>query len=308
MNGLNLKRIIEKFNLEVLVKSRSLPEISVSDLNRPGLELAGFFDYFAYERIQILGMTEITFLKSLPTEVRFERLEKLFSYQIPCVIITRNLEPSGEFLNLAKKHGRWVLRSPEATTRLMSRLTDFLESEMAPRTTVHGVLMDVYGVGILLVGESGIGKSETAVELIKRGHRLVADDVVEIKQVAKNVLIGSAPEVVRHYLEVRGLGIIDVKTVFGAGAVRDDMRIDLVIEMVEWEKYTEKDRLGLEEEMITILESSIPKKTIPIRPGRNLAAIIEVAAMDRRLKAMGYNAAFIFARRVMDKIQEEGSK
>ncbi|WP_066351308.1 HPr(Ser) kinase/phosphatase [Fervidicola ferrireducens] len=308
MNRLNLQRVIDKFNLEVLVKSKSLPEISVIDLNRPGLELAGFFDYFAYERIQILGMTEITFLKSLPPEVRYERLEKLFSYQIPCVIITRNLEPSEEFLNLAKKHGRWVLRSPEATTRLMSRLTDFLESEMAPRTTVHGVLMDVYGVGILLVGESGIGKSETAVELIKRGHRLVADDVVEIKQVAKNVLIGSAPEVVRHYLEVRGLGIIDVKTVFGAGAVRDDMRIDLVIEMVEWEKYTEKDRLGLEEEMITILESSIPKKTIPIRPGRNLAAIIEVAAMDRRLKAMGYNAAFIFARRVMDKIQEEGSK
>lgn len=305
MKGLSLKLVIEKFNLEVLEKSKSFPEISVSDLNRPGLELAGFFDYFAHERIQILGMTEITFLRSLPPGVRVERLGKFFSYPIPCVVITRNLEVPEEFLSLARKYDRWVLRSSEATTRFISCLTNFLESELAPRTTMHGVLMDVYGVGVLLIGESGIGKSELAVELIKRGHRLVADDVVEIKQVAKNVLVGTAPEVVRYYLEVRGLGIIDVKTVFGVGAVRNDMRIDLVIEMVEWEKYMEKDRLGLEEEKIKILDAWIPKKTIPIRPGRNLAAIIEVAAMDHRLKAMGHNAALIFAKKVMDKIQEE---
>ncbi|MCG0274828.1 MAG: HPr(Ser) kinase/phosphatase [Thermosediminibacteraceae bacterium] len=305
MNKIKLQRIIEKFDLEVLVKSNNLPEVSVSDLNRPGLELAGFFDYFAFERIQILGMTEISFLENLPADLKCQRLEKLFSYELPCVIITRNLDPPQDLLRFARKYGRWVLRTPEATTRLMSRLTDFLESEMAPRTTVHGVLLDIYGVGVLLMGESGIGKSETAVELLKRGHRLVADDVVEIKQVAKNVLIGTAPEITRYFLEVRGLGVIDVKTVFGAGAVRDDMRIDVVVELVEWKKYEEGDRLGLEEEKITIIESSIPKKTIPIRPGRNLAAIIEVAAMNHRLKAMGHNAALLFAEKLMNKIQEE---
>ncbi|TYP56689.1 HPr(Ser) kinase/phosphatase [Thermosediminibacter litoriperuensis] len=305
MRKINLSRVIDKFDMEILVKVDNLPDIYVIDLNRPGLELAGFFDYFAFERIQILGMTEISFLESLAQNLRRERLERLLSYDLPCIIITRNLNPPEELLDLAEKYGRCILRTPEATTRLISRLTDFLESEMAPRTTVHGVLMDIYGVGVLLLGESGIGKSETAIELIKRGHRLVADDAVEIKQVAKNVLIGMAPEIIRYYLEVRGLGIIDVKTVFGAGAVKDDIRIDMVVELVEWEKYKEGDRLGLQEERITILESSIPKKTIPIRPGRNLAAIIEVAAMDHRLKAMGHNAALLFTQKLFSKIQEE---
>lgn len=306
MQKINLKDIIMKMDLETLVSGSQIPpDIFVADLNRPGLELAGFFDYFAFERIQILGMTEISFLESLPASVRRQRLERLLSYEIPCIIITRKLTPPEEIIELAKKYKRYVLTTPAATTRFISKLTDFLESELAPRTTMHGVLVDIYGVGVLILGESGIGKSETAVELIKRGHRLVADDAVEIKQVAKNVLVGTAPELIRYYLEVRGLGVIDVKTIFGAGAVRDDIKIEMVIEVVEWEKYKETDRLGLEEEKINILDSSIPKKTIPIRPGRNLAAILEVAAMDHRLKDMGYNAALQFSRRLFKELNEK---
>lgn len=300
MGKISLGRIIEKMTLEILVCGETLPDISVSDLNRPGLELAGFFEYFAFERIQIMGMTEISFIKGLSAEVRKERIGKLLSYELPCIIITRNQEPPVELLELAREKKRWLLRTTQATTRFISRLTNFLESELAPRTTVHGVLMDIYGVGVLLQGESGIGKSETAVELIKRGHRLVADDAVEIKQVAKNVLVGMAPELIKYYIEVRGLGIIDVKTIFGAGAVRDDIRIDLVLNVVEWDKFREFDRLGIREEKTTILDSTVPLKTIPIRPGRNLAAIIEVAAMNHRLIEMGYNAALQFSRRVYD--------
>ncbi|WP_422443603.1 HPr(Ser) kinase/phosphatase [Thermoanaerobacterium sp. DL9XJH110] len=306
MKKINLKDIIKSMNLEVLVDpGLEAPVISVSDLNRPGLELAGFFDHFAFERIQILGMTEIHFLERLPPEVRRERLEKLLSYNVPCVIVTRKLKPPAELISLGRKYERWILTTPQATTRFISQLTDYLESEMAPRTTLHGVLVDIYGVGVLLLGESGIGKSETAVELIKRGHRLVADDAVEIKQVAKDVLIGTAPELIRYYLEVRGLGVIDVKTIFGAGAVRDDIKIEMVIELVEWEKYKETDRLGLEDEKIKILDSYLPKKTIPIRPGRNLAAILEVAAMDHRLKDMGYNAALQFSKRLYSTINKK---
>ena len=187
---------------------------------------------------------------------------------------------------------------------MLSKLTDFLESELAPRTTIHGVLVDIYGIGTLMIGESGIGKSETAIELIKRGHRLIADDAVIIKQVAKNILVGTAPEIIKHYLEVRGLGIIDVKTIFGAGSIRNDIKINMVIELVEWEKYKESDRLGLEEEKIKILDSYIAKRTIPLRPGRNLAAIMEIAAMDYRLKTLGYNAAMKFSDRLYAEISK----
>lgn len=308
MGKISLGRIIEKMTLEILVCGETLPDISVSDLNRPGLELAGFFEYFAFERIQIMGMTEISFIKGLSDEVRKERIGKLLSYELPCIVITRNQEPPVELLELAREKKRWLLRTTQATTRFISRLTNFLESELAPRTTVHGVLMDIYGVGVLLQGESGIGKSETAVELIKRGHRLVADDAVEIKQVAKNVLVGMAPELIKYYIEVRGLGIIDVKTIFGAGAVRDDIRIDLVLNVVEWDKFREFDRLGIREEKTTILDSTVPLKTIPIRPGRNLAAIIEVAAMNHRLIEMGYNAALQFSRRVYDKTSKKSNE
>ncbi len=306
MQKINLRDLIDKFKLKIIADiDYDMPCITVADLNRPGLELTGYFDYFAYDRIQILGRTEISYLEGLPQNIRKARLEKFFSYDIPCVIITRDLIPPEELTLVARKYQKPVLGSPAATTQFMSRLTDFLESMLAPRTTIHGVLVDIYGIGILIIGESGIGKSETAIELIKRGHRLVADDAVEIKQVAQNVLVGTAPKLIRHFLEVRGLGIIDVKTIFGAGSIRNDIKIELVAELVEWEKYKEDDRLGLEEEKIKILDSNITKKTIPIRPGRNLAAILEVAAMDFRLKAFGYNAALEFSKRLLDEINKD---
>jgi len=301
---INLKNIIEKLKLDIIVNTTKMPDITVADLNRPGLELTGYFDYFAYDRVQILGRTEISYLEGLPEDVRKSRLEKFFSYDIPCVIITRSLVPPPELITIAEKSDKPVLGTRTATTLFMSRLTDFLESELAPRTTMHGVLVDIYGIGILIIGESGIGKSETAVELIKRGHRLVADDAVEIKQSTEGVLIGTAPKLIRHFLEVRGLGVIDVRTIFGAGSIRNDIKIEMVIELVEWEKYQEGDRLGLEEEKTKILDSYITKKTIPIRPGRNLAAILEVAAMDFRLKALGYNAALEFSKRLIEEISK----
>lgn len=260
MRKIDLRDIIHKLSLEVIVATDAMPDISVSDLNRPGLELTGYFDYFAYDRIQILGKTEISFLKGISNSTRKARLEKLLSYDIPCIIITRNLKPPDELILTARQNKKHILRSPMATTQFMSRLTDLLERKLAPHTTIHGVLVDIYGIGMLIIGESGIGKSETAVELIKRGHRLVADDAVNIKQVAENILIGTAPESIRHFLEVRGLGVIDVKTIFGAGSIRNDIKIEMVIELVEWENYKEGDRLGLEEEEIRILDSYITKK------------------------------------------------
>lgn len=300
-----LEKIINRFNLDIIVKGTENVKINVTDLNRPGLELAGFFDYFAYERIQILGKTEISFLKNVSDNIKRQRLGKLLSYEIPCVIITRNLNPPKMLIDIAKKRKKWVLRTPKSTTSFISRLTSYMESELAPRTTVHGVLVDIYGIGILILGESGIGKSETAVELIKRGHRLVADDAVEIKQVSKNVLVGTAPEVLQHYLEVRGLGVINIKTVFGIGAVRKDIKIEMVVEMIEWDKYENVDRLGLKEEKIKILDSYVTKKTIPVRPGRNLAVILEVAAMNYKLQGLGYNAGEEFSEQVKMRILKE---
>lgn len=305
MSYVELQKIIEKMNLDVVVEAKyPMPDITITDLNRPGLALAGFFDYFAFDRIQILGKTEISFLKNLPIDIKKSRIDTFFSYDIPCVIITRNLKASDYFINCAEKNKKYVLSTDMSTTRFMGSLTDFLDKELAPQTTIHGVLVDIYGIGVLIIGESGIGKSETAIELVKRGHRLIADDAVEIKEVAKNILIGTAPEILKHYLEVRGLGVIDVKTIFGVGSIRDDIKIEMVIEMVEWDKYEEADRLGIQEEKINILDSWIPKKTVPIRPGRNLAAILEVAAMDFRLKALGHNAALVLSKRISEEIKK----
>lgn len=309
MQKVNLRKVIDKLNLKVIVNScEVLPDISVPDLNRPGLELSGYLKYFAYERIQILGKTEISFLNSISPQIRKTRLEKLLSYDIPCIIITRNLEPPEELISVANQKNKPILSTYMPTTRFISLLTSFLESELAPCTTMHGVLVDIYGIGILIIGESGIGKSETAIELVKRGHRLVADDAVEIKQSAENILIGTAPEIIRHFLEVRGLGVIDVRTIFGAGSIRENIKIEMVVELVEWEKYRESDRLGLDEEKIKILDSYVPKKTIPIRPGRNIAAILEVAAMDFRLRALGYNSAQEFSKRLFEKINKNNKQ
>jgi HPr kinase/phosphorylase len=274
--------------------------ITTSDISRPGLEMAGFFTYYPSERIQLLGKTELSFFNSLPKREREDRMEKLCTVETPCIIVSREMEVPDELIEAGKETGVPVLKSKLKTTHLSSLLTNYLEGRLAPMTSVHGVLVDVYGVGVLLTGSSGVGKSETALELVKRGHRLVADDSVEIRQTGENELVGNAPDLIQHLLEIRGLGIINVMTLFGAGAVRSYKKISVVMHLEFWESKKMYDRLGLEEETIKLVDSTIPQLTIPVRPGRNLAVIVEVAAMNFRLKRMGVNAAQQFSDKLND--------
>lgn len=298
--------IQKKFDLELICGEELLCNpIEVTDLYRPGLELAGFFTYHPVERLQLLGKSEIMFLKGMNPEERAERLEKFCHPDIPCIIITRDLPVPKELLTAAIKNHIPVLRTSMQTTAFTSKLTNFLEARLAPRTTVHGVLVDVYGMGVLIMGESGIGKSETALELVKRGHRLVADDAVEITLIDGTSLTGNSPELIRYLLEIRGLGIINVMSLFGAGAVRNHKKIALVIRLENWREDRRYDRLGLEEEKITILGKELPQITVPVRPGRNLAIIIEVAAMNMRMKLSGYNAAELFVKKLKDTIEAD---
>jgi len=301
-----LGSIIKEFHLETVfpVKEMERIKITASDVNRPGLQLVGFFDYFDHERLQVIGKVETTYLSNMTSEERLRAFENLFSKKIPAVIITRNLEPFREMLFMAEKYNIPVLRTEETTSAFLGALIAYLNLGLAPRITRHGVLVEVYGEGILILGESGVGKSETAIELVKRGHRLVADDAVEIKRVSQRTLVGSAPEIIRHFIEIRGIGIIDVKKIFGMGAVKDTERIDLVINLEVWKENTVYDRLGLEEEYTNILGLDIPSLTIPVKPGRNLAIIVEVAAMNHRQKKMGYNAAEELNKRLMDEIEK----
>lgn len=303
---LTVQKVKDVFNLEVICEEAELDRrVTVSDLSRPGLEMAGFFTYYPSERIQILGRTELTFLNGLDSEVRRERMEKLCRDNTPCIIIARSQETPKELIEVACEKKIPVLRTSINTTRFASKLTNYLESELALTKTIHGVLIDVYGIGVLIVGNSGIGKSESALELVKRGHRLVADDVVEIKQTADNELIGTAPLLIRHLLEIRGVGIINVMTLFGAGAVRIHKKITLVVRLEMWDKDKNYDRLGLDDEKMKIMETEVPVNTIPVRPGRNLAVIIEVAAMNYRLKLMGYHAAQDFSDRLTEAMELE---
>ncbi|MCH1625799.1 HPr(Ser) kinase/phosphatase [Fredinandcohnia quinoae] len=296
--------LIEKFNLELVSGEEGVNRpISMSDISRPGIELAGFFAYYPAERIQILGKTELSFFEKLPQDEKEIRMEKLCTDITPAIIISRDLEVPEELIIASERESVPVLKSPVKTTRLSSRLTNFLESKLAPTTAVHGVLVDIYGVGVLIIGKSGVGKSETALELVKRGHRLVADDCVEIRQEDQDTLVGNAPELIEHLLEIRGLGIINVMTLFGAGAVRSNKRITLVISLELWDQNKQYDRLGLEEEKMKIIDTNLTKYTIPVRPGRNLAVIIEVAAMNYRLKRMGLNAAEQFSNRLTSAIE-----
>lgn len=304
---LTVKNVISVFDLEVISEKVSTERsIIVSDLYRPGLELSGYFDHYPSERIQILGKTELTFLDMLNTEDRNNRMSGLCRDNTPCIIITRDLPVPEGLVEIASEKGIPILRTSVSTTRFISKLTNYLEAELAPTQALHGVLIDVYGVGILIVGNSGIGKSETALELVKRGHRLIADDLVEIKQTADNELIGTAPELIRHLLEIRGLGIINVMTLFGAGAVRIHKKVTLVIKLEMWEQEKNYERLGIDEEKMKIMETELPLITIPVRPGRNLAIIIEVAAMNYRLKIMGYHAAKDFTDRLTSAMGLEG--
>lgn len=305
MPKVRTKDVLEKFKLELISGEEGINRpITMTDISRPGLEMAGFFDYYPAERVQLLGKTELTFIQKLNPEVRAERLERLCTDITPAIIVTRDLPVPEELIEASEREAVPVLRSKFKTTRFSSRLTNFLETKLAPTTAVHGVLIDIYGVGVLITGKSGVGKSETALELVKRGHRLVADDCVEIRQEDDDTLVGNSPELIEHLLEIRGLGIINVMTLFGAGAVRSFKKISLVINLELWDQTKQYDRLGLDEETMRIIDTSVTKLTVPVRPGRNLAVIIEVAAMNFRLKKMGVNAAEQFANRLSDVIED----
>ena len=307
MGKLRTKDIVEHFKLDVISGSEGLKRsINTTDLSRPGIEVAGFFTYYPSDRVQLLGMTELTFYESLTDEQKEDRLKKLCAEDTPCIIVSRGLEIPTELIEAGEETGVPILRSGSKTTKLYSRLTSYLEAKLAPTTALHGVLVDIYGVGVLITGKSGVGKSETALELVKRGHRLVADDSVEIRQTDEDTLIGSSPELIEHLLEIRGLGIINVMTLFGAGSVRTYKRITLNIDLEIWDSQKVYDRVGLDDEKLRILDTDISKITLPVRPGRNLAVIIEVAAMNFRLKNMGVNAAQQFADR-LEKVIKGGN-
>ena len=293
--NVSLKKLTEKVSLDVVYTPKGLEEINVeiAEVNRPGLFLAGYYDYFDKLRLQILGLAEMNFLSGLSAEKRYERLDQLFGQQPPAVIVCRSeeLEPFPEMLELAQKHGVALLRSNEMTCTLMGSLISVLNLELAPRITRHGVLVEVYGEGILILGDSGIGKSELAIELVKRGHRLVADDAVELRKVSNRQIMGTAPENIRHFIELRGIGIVDVKTLFGVECVKETQAIDMVIKLEDWDKDKDYDRLGLQEEYTEFLGNKVVCHQLPIRPGRNLAIIVETAAINHRQKSMGYNAA-----------------
>ena len=286
-----LKKIIENFDLETLRGPEGYQDrlITTDDVNRPGLQLTGFFDYFDEKRLQMIGLVETSYLEKLSSQQRLNSFDALFSYNFPALIISRGLEPFDECMEMAEKHDTIVLRTKETTSNFMSTLIAYLKTALSPCITRHGVL---------LLGESGVGKSETAIELVKRGHRLIADDAVEIKRIAANRLEGTAPELIRHYIELRGIGVVDVRRLFGMSAIKREADIDLVINLEPWKDGAMYDRLGAESLYTSILDVQVPTLTIPVKPGRNLAIIIEVAAMNNRNKKLGYNAALEFTKQV----------
>lgn len=307
--SVKVKDIVEKFQMEVLYPGADFETetLTITDVNRPGLQFVGFFDYFDPRRLQIIGKAETMFLKSFSSAERRKCFEDLFKYEIPALVISRKLDVFPECMEMAQKYGRTLLRTEHTSVEFTSMTIDFLNHELAPMITRHGVLMDVYGEGVLILGDSGIGKSETAIELIKRGHRLVADDAVEITRIG-STLSGTAPELIRNYLEVRGVGVIDVEKLFGVGAVQDSTQIDLVIQFEKWEDDKFYDRLGLDENDTTILDVPVPQITIPVSAGRNLAAIVELAAMNNRQKKHGFNSAREFAAQIdghIDRVTRE---
>ncbi|WP_028516546.1 HPr(Ser) kinase/phosphatase [Ruminococcus flavefaciens] len=289
----SLQKLIDEFKLEAIYIHKDANELMIdeNDVNRPGLQLMGFYEYFNPERIQIIGKMEFAYLSTIDEKTRRERLQLLFAQRIPALIITRELPYFAEMLELAKEYEVPLLRSKESTSNFIAGLIAFLNLTLAPRITRHGVLIEIYGEGVFITGESGVGKSETAIELVKRGHRLVADDAVEIRKVSNISLVGSSPDNIRHFLELRGIGIINARRLFGIGAVKMTEKIDLVVELEQWNSEKVYDRMGVDTEFVSLLGVKIPSLTIPVKPGRNLAVILEVAAMNNRQKKMGYNAA-----------------
>ncbi|MCD7763395.1 MAG: HPr(Ser) kinase/phosphatase [Lachnospiraceae bacterium] len=305
-----MEKIVEKMEL-----TNMTPEIDISgkrvvtsEINRPALQLTGYFDHFYSERVQIIGYVEYTYLEHLSRETKVPVYEKFLSYNVPCIIYTTMTEPDEDMLRLAKQYQVPVFTTRQTTSGFMAEIIRWLNVELAPCISIHGVLVDVYGEGILIMGESGIGKSEAALELIKRGHRLVTDDVVEIRKVSDATLIGSSPDITRHFIELRGIGIIDVKTLFGVESVKNTQQIDLVIKLEEWSRDKEYDRLDLEEEYTEFLGNKVVCHSLPIRPGRNLAVIVEAAAVNHRQKKMGYNAAQELYNRVQNSLMKNAQK
>lgn len=307
MYTVELTKLIDKMNLENCTPDVDIEDIKISqtDVNRPALQLAGFFDYFDSNRIQVIGHVEYTYMQKMDKDHGLAMFTRILEYKVPCIVFSRNIEIDENFIRLATEHNVPILRTKKTTSSFMAEVIRWLNVELAQRISIHGVLVDVYGEGVLIMGESGIGKSEAALELIKRGHRLVTDDVVEIKKVSDDTLIGTAPDITRHFIELRGIGIIDVKTLFGVESVKDTQSIDLVIKLEEWNKEQEYDRLGLEEQYTEFLGNNVVCHSIPIRPGRNLAIIVESAAVNYRQKKMGYNAARELYNRVTNNLMKK---
>ena len=303
-NKVELKTLVEKMNLKNLTPDVDLSDkdVEIPDINRPALQLTGFFEHFDSERIQVIGNVEAAYMKQLAPESIPPLCEKIFSFNIPCLVFCRGLEPSQEMLDTAEKNGVPIFTTEMTTSDFIANSVRWLSEELAPRISIHGVLVDVYGEGVLIMGESGIGKSEAALELIHRGHRLVSDDVVEIRKVSDDTLVGTAPDITKHFIELRGIGIIDVKALFGVSSVMDTTNISLVIRLEDWDKEKKYDRLGLEENYTEYLGNKVVCHNIPIRPGRSLAIICECAAVNHRQKKMGYNAAQELYQRVQNSL------
>ena len=306
MYTVDLQDCIDKMDLECLTPDVDISQIKItqSDINRPALQLAGFFDYFDHHRVQIIGHVENTYMEKQGLEYSVEMMGRIMSYKVPCIVYCRDMAVPDAILEVADKAGVPILRTKQTTSSFSSELNRWLKVELAPRISIHGVLVDIYGEGVLITGECGIGKSEVALELIHRGHRLVSDDVVEIKKVSDATLIGTAPDITRHFIELRGIGIIDAKALFGVESVKNTQSIDLVIKLEEWNKEQDYDRMGLEEKYIEYLGNKVVCHSIPIRPGRNLAIICESAAVNFRQKKMGYNAAKELYNRVTARLPE----
>ena len=302
---LALNKLVENFKMEVIYGTEIIDgiDITTSDVSRPGLQLVGFVEYFDNRRIQIMGKAEFTYLEQFSTDERTKKLEDFFKLGFPVLIITRGLQIFPEMSDFAEKYNVPLLRCEYGTSRFMSMIIRYLSEQLAPCKTRHGVLCEIYGEGILIMGESGVGKSEAAIELVKRGHRLVADDAVEIRKISDSTLVGSSPEIIRHFVEVRGIGIIDVKEIFGMGAIKDEQQIDMVIHLEPWVKGKEYDRLGMVDEYTNIMGINVPSITIPVKIGRNIAVIVEVAAMNNRQKKKGYNAAVELNNRLMKQME-----
>lgn len=298
--GVSVAKMVELLDLKVYTEGVDLKKrkITSADINRPALQLAGYFDHFDSSRVQVVGNVEYFYTKKLEPDRKRKIFKQLLSYNIPCLILSRDLLPDKEFLSLAEEYGVPVLGTSRITSEFMAEIIYELGEQLAPCITIHGVLVDVYGEGVLITGESGIGKSEAALELVRRGHRLVSDDVVEISRINDHTLIGTAPDITRNFIELRGIGIVDVKTLYGVECIKEKQEIDLVIKLAEWKKDAEYDRMGLDEEYIEYLGNKVVCHSVPIRPGRNLAVICETAAVNHRQKKMGYNAAQELYRRV----------